>query len=109
MIHTIVPELRKPGTRPVHTSWTHGRTEKEHHRNPGISHKKEMDMKRIVTLLATALMVLSFSMVVLAEEKVAEKAATEKTVKKEVKKDKKEVKKNAAKPAKKVKKEMAGC
>lgn len=66
-------------------------------------------MKRIVTLLATALMVLSFSMVVLAEEKVAEKAATEKAEKKEVKKDKKEVKKSPAKPAKKVKKEMAGC
>ncbi len=75
-------------------------------------------MKRIVTLLVAALMALSFSTVVLAEEKKEEKGAEAKTEKKADKKAKKEVKKDAkkdekkggeAKPAAKGKKEVSGC
>ncbi len=68
-------------------------------------------MKKIVAMFVAALMTLSFSMVVMAEEKKDEKAAETKVEKKEVKKDKKKdaKKKDDAKPAAKGKKEVSGC
>ncbi len=71
-------------------------------------------MKRILTLLVAALMALSFSTVVRAEEKKEEKGAEAKAEKKVEKKAKKEVKKDEkkggeTKPAAKGKKEVSGC
>ena len=81
-------------------------------------------MKKMVALLVSALMVLSFSMIaVAADEKTADKPVVEKTDqkdskkadKKDTKKDKKDVKKDdkkktgEAKPAAKGKKEVSGC
>jgi uncharacterized protein YacL len=61
-------------------------------------------MKKIVAVMVTALMALSFSMVAVAAEKKA--FSTLSSQKKNAKKDKK---KDEAKPAKKGKKEVSGC
>jgi biopolymer transport protein ExbB/TolQ len=71
-----------------------------------------MYMKKIVAMMVTALMSLSFSMVAVAAEKKA--FSTLSSQKKNANKDNKDVKKDSkkkdeAKPAKKGKKEVSGC